>query len=161
MEVAQAAYTAAEKQGILTIISFPTTELSEEYFDAVAAIYADSRPSGEGFYSKRAGPILGYVSGSLDAGAAEELLRSIEYKYSVKWIFDKKNRGSRTVWGIPVPILGTVVRSLLFTALLCGISLVAGIAFATFRVLLRGYAPNNILDRPERTEIIRLKIDEN
>jgi hypothetical protein len=30
---------------------------------------------------------------------------------------------------------------------------------ATLRILLRGYAPNNFLDRPDRTELIRLKFD--
>ena len=63
--------------------------------------------------------------------------------------------------GIPVGILGTVVRSLVLTGLLCGLSIIAGAGIATFRLLLRKYAPNNYLDRPERTEIIRLKIDEN
>ena len=95
------------------------------------------------------------------APTADQILEAVQYKYSIKWIYNRNNRGSGTVWGIPMGILGTVVRSLVLTALLCGASLLLGVAFALFRVFIRGYAPNNFLDRPERTEIIRLKIDEN
>jgi hypothetical protein len=159
MEVAQAEYSRGDGSGALTVISFPTDEMSEDYLDLISTTREPR--TGTRFYSKRAGPILGFVDGNLDPGAADEILGSIQYKYAIKWIFDKNRRGSGTVWGIPMPILGTVVRSLVFTALLCGISLLVGIGFAAFRILLRGYAPNNYFDRPERTEIIRLKIDEN
>jgi hypothetical protein len=53
--------------------------------------------------------------------------------------------------------MNTVVRSLALTALLAGVSLVGGALFGTLRLLLRGYAPNNILDRADRNELIRLK----
>ena len=58
-------------------------------------------------------------------------------------------------------ILGTVVRSLVFTGLLCVVSTLSGLLIAVTRVLMRRYAPGNPLDRPERTEIIRLKLNEN
>ena len=35
-----------------------------------------------------------------------------------------------------------------------------GVSLALFRIMLRDYAPNNFLDRPDRTGVIRLKIDE-
>jgi hypothetical protein len=159
MEVAQAEYSRGGRGGVLTVISFPTDEMSADYLDLVST--TSESGSGTRLYSKRAGPILGFLDGDLDSTAAEEILGSIQYKYAIKWIFDKNRRRTGTVWGIPMPILGTVVRSLVFTALLCGMSLLVGIGFAAFRILLRGYAPNNYFDRPERTEIIRLKIDEN
>jgi len=56
--------------------------------------------------------------------------------------------------------MSTVVRSIALVSLLCVLSVLAGVTLALFRMALRVYAPHNFLDRPERTELIRLKIDE-
>ncbi len=161
MEVAQAAYALTNQQGLLTMVSFPTSQLSEEYFDQVASTLAAAPRQGEKVYTRRAGPILAFLEGNFSPESADQILEAVQYRYSIKWIYDRNNRGSATVWGIPMGILGTVVRSLVFTSLLCGASLLLGVAFALVRVLMREYAPGNFMDRPERTEIIRLKIDEN
>ncbi len=160
MEVAQAKYEIQDMKGLLSLVSFPTGQLAEQYFENPAAL--ESGPSdGTRVYLKRTGPLLGILQGNFDAGTADKILDSLQYAYAIKWIYDKNNRSNaKTVWGVPMPILGTVVRSLLLTALLCGFSVLAGVGFAVFRLALRGYAPRNYLDRPERTEIIRLKIDE-
>lgn len=160
MEVAQAQYALQDMKGLLSLVSFPTSQLAEQCFDDVAGMDRSSSDK-SGVYLKRAGPLLGVLEGTFDAGTADKILGSIQFTYAIKWIYDKNNRSNtKTIWGVPVPILGTVVRSLLFTALLCGTSLSAGVCLAAFRLFLRGYAPQNYLDRPERTEIIRLKIDE-
>ncbi len=160
MEAAQASYALPGQQGLLTMVSFPTSQLSEEYFDQVAATLAAAPRPGEKVYTRRAGPVLAFLEGNFSPESADQILESVQYRYSIKWIYDK-NRRTGTVWGIPMGILGTVVRSLVFTALLCGVSLLLGVTFALVRVFMREYAPNNFMDRPERTEIIRLKIDEN
>jgi hypothetical protein len=161
MEAAQVGYAIGDRHGLLTLVSLPTTPLAEEYFDQIAASLATAPRLGEKVYTRRAGPVLAFLEGNFDPQSADQILESVQYTYSIKWIYDKKNRGSGTVLGIPMGILGTVVRSLVLTALICGASLLLGVGLALFRVFIRGYAPNNFLDRPERTEIIRLKIDEN
>jgi hypothetical protein len=161
MEVAQAQYALQGMKGILSLVSFPTSQLAEQSFENGAGL---GRGTGESsrIYLKRTGPMLGILEGSFDAPTAKTILDSLQFSYAIKWIYDKNNRSNeRLVWGVPMPILGTVVRSLVLTALLCGLSLFAGVGFAAFRLVLRGYAPGNFFDRPERTEIIRLKIDEN
>jgi hypothetical protein len=158
LEVAQADYAHGNQQGMLSLINFPTIQMAEDYFDNVGGLQA---PEGQNVYMKRAGPLLGVLEGTFDRNNANTILKPVEFTYSVKWIYDKNSRNSAVVWGVPVEILGTVVRSILLTGLFCCISIVAGASFAIFRLLLRGYAPNNYLDRPERTEIIRLKINEN
>jgi len=161
MEVAQAQYSIQDMKGLLSLVSFPTSQLAEEYFEEMAGMERSSVDASK-IYLKRAGPLLGILEGSFDSGTANKILSSIQFRYTVKWIYDNNSRSNaRTIWGVPMPILGTVVRSLILTALLCGISLFAGVGFAVFRLLLRSYAPHNYLDNPERTEIIRLKIDEN
>jgi len=158
MDIAQVDYVIGAQHGKLSIMNFPTIQMAEDYFDNAGGL---EESEGWNVYIKRAGPLLGILEGNLDRGNAVLVLKPLEFKYSIRWIYDKSNSNAGVVMGIPVGILGTVVRSLVLTGLLCGFSIIAGAGIATFRLLLRKYAPNNYLDRPERTEIIRLKIDEN
>jgi hypothetical protein len=157
MDVAQADYVIGNQHGKLSLINFPTIQLAEDFFDNTGGL---ERTDGQNVYMKRAGPLLGILEGSFDRSNAASILKPLQYRYSIRWIYDKDNRNAGTAMGIPVGILGTVVKSIVLTALLCAASIIAGAGIATFRLLLRKYAPNNYLDRPERTEIIRLKIDE-
>ena len=157
MDVAQAVYAIDKQQGKLSIINFPTIQMAEDFFENAGAL---NKPGGHDLYMKQTGPLLGILEGDFDRNNAASILKHLQYRYSVRWIYDKNNRNAGVVMGIPVGILGTVVRSIVLTALLCGASILAGAGIAAFRLLLRKYAPNNYLDRPERTEIIRLKIDE-
>ncbi len=161
VEVAQAQYSHGAATGVLSLINFPTSEAAETYFDKVSVPEASAGAQGAiRRYAKKVGPIVGVLQGGFDPVAADEILRSLKYTYSIRWIYDKNNRNAATLWGVPVGILGTVVRSLMLTALLCGLSLLLGVGLAMFRVFLREYAPNNFLDRPERTEMIRLRLND-
>ncbi len=160
MELVQASYSRDGETGILSLISFPTGQLAETFFDGGSTPDSREKTAKIKSYAKRAGPLVAILEGDFVPGDAEAILGQIKFAYSIKWIYDKNNRTGQTIWGVPVGILGTVVRSLMLTALLCLASLGAGLAMALFRIALRGYAPNNFLDRPERTELIRLKINE-
>jgi hypothetical protein len=160
-ELLQARYDVEGRSGVLCLLGFPTGQLAEEYFDGLPGNADRSAAAGLRVYARRVGPMVGILEGTFTTEQADKILGSLEYQYTIRWIYDKNNRSSATVWGVPVGLLGTVVRSLILVAILCGASIVAGFAMAVFRVLLRGYAPNNFLDRPERTEVIRLKLDEN
>jgi hypothetical protein len=157
MEIAEANYSLNNQTGTLALINFPTHELAEGYQEQLE----NSDQNRGSMYVKRAGPLLGVLTGGFDPPTADSVLNSIQFSYAIKWIYDKNNsRSSRTVWGVPMPILGTVVRSILLVGILCGFSLLAGAGFGFFRVWLRNYAPQNYFDRPERTEMTRLKINE-
>ena len=155
MEIAQARYTLNNQTGMLSLISFPTHEMAEGFQESMEAPGSNA---GYKLYVKRAGPLVGLLEGSFDPGTADSLLSSIRFTYAIKWIYNKDNRNAGTIWGVPMPILHTVVRSIALVALLCLFSIAAGAGFAFFRVWLRRYAPHNILDRPERTEMTRLKL---
>jgi len=158
VEIAQAKYTFQDQSGVLSLIAFPTSQLAEEYFDALADLTEKAKNTK--IYTKKAGPLLGILEGGFDTKNAERLLSTVRFTYSIRWIYDKHSRSNATIWGVPVGLLGTVVRSLALTAVLCFMSVIAGAAFAIFRILLRGYAPGNIFDNPDRTGMIRLKINE-
>ncbi len=160
VEIAQACYNVENQSGILSLVGFPTSQLADEYFDHLFSLMGPRATAGQRIYFKKAGPLLGLLEGNFEPRIADSILSAIEFKYSIKWIFDKSNHLTGGIWGVPRGIMGTVVRSLILTALLCGISIVAGVSLAFFRIMLRRYAPHNFLDRPERTEVIRLKIDE-
>ncbi len=162
LEIVQARYQETGRSGTLFLVGFPTNQVAQEYFDtlSVPARRAGSKTTVR-TYAKRAGPLVAILEGTFEPGQADKILGSLEFQYSIRWIYDKNNRSSATVWGVPVGLLGTVVRSLVLVALLCVASIFLGLGMAVFRILLRTYAPGNPLDRPERTEVIRLKLDEN
>ena len=161
MEIAQAKYAQGTTSGLLSLISFPTSQAAELYFDSLSSSSnrEASKQTGKE-YAKRAGPVVGILQGGFDPAAASNILQQLKYTYSITWIYSKNEHNSATVWGVPVGILGTVVRSIALTALLCGLSIFLGVGMAVFRVFLRGYAPNNFLDNPERTEMIRLRLND-
>ena len=103
--------------------------------------------------------MLAILEGDFAPRTADRLLSSIEFSYSVKWIYDAKNRAFRRN-------VGGIRRSYEYGSQVPGSDRIAGRGFTvggaivrTLRILLRGYAPNNILDRPDRTELIRLRFD--
>jgi len=156
MEIAQARYALENRAGLLSLLNFPTPQVAEEYFAGLAG-RKSAQTNGAQVYAKRAGPIVAILEGTFNPATADRILSSIKFSYSIRWIYEKRNKPV-TIWGVPAGILGTVVKSLLFVALLCVISIGAGVSFAIFRFVLREYAPKNILDRPERTEITRLRL---
>jgi hypothetical protein len=155
MELAQARYTIQDQTGILSLSIFPTAQVAEDYFAELPNLQS-AKESGNKTYAKRSGPLIAILEGSFDPGSADRILASLQYSYSIRWIYEKPK--PKIIWGVPSAILGTVVSSLLFVALLCGASILVGAGYAVFRFLLRGHAPENPLDRPERTEIIRLRL---
>jgi hypothetical protein len=160
MEIVQARYSLPSGAAALSMIRFPTIDLAEGYYSGLEGGASIRREAGTGLFVRRSGAIVALLSGSLPAAAADELLGAIRYRYSIRWIYDKTSQRGKTVWGVPVGILGTVVRSIALTALLCCASLVIGAGIALFRLSLRRYAPGNFLDNPDRSAMIRLHLSE-
>lgn len=158
-ETATCDYRLAAGSGTLTLLVLPTAQLAEDYHAALDSMPVSPRIQAR-VYTRRAGPFVGVLAGDVDPGTAERILGGIKYTYSIRWIYDRNNRSGGTVWGVPVALLGTVVRSLALTALLCILSIVAGLSIAGLRLYLRRRLPNNFFDDPERTGLIRLKLDE-
>jgi hypothetical protein len=152
MEIAQANYTLNNYTGLLYLLSFPTSEVAEEYYTGLSV--SGIERTGNKTYAKRAGPLVGILTGSFDPGTADKILNGIQYKYSLRWVYEKGEK-SKTVWGIPAGILGTVVKSLLFVVLLCAASIVLGIGVALIRVMIR---QKRSLDQPDENEMTRLRL---
>ena len=85
--------------GILSLVGFPTIQLAEEYFESLFGLM--DHDSKSQLYFKKSGPMLAILEGDFAPRTADRLLSTIEFSYSVKWIYDAKNRGSgRNVGGI-------------------------------------------------------------
>ncbi|MBZ5495870.1 MAG: hypothetical protein LAP85_05665 [Acidobacteriia bacterium] len=154
VEAAQALCAAQGQTGTLTLLSFPTIQIAEDYFNS-SAISDRGGPRIASLYTRQTGPLVCILEGNFIPQTADETLGSIKFSYAIKWIFDKSRQQGRTIWGVPVRILGTVVRSLLFTVLLCLASIIAGILIAAGRVYVR-----RRWGRPDDDGYIRLKINE-
>jgi hypothetical protein len=145
-----------EYTGTLYLLSFPTSEVAEDYLGGLAGEQSAGKGA-EKVYAKRAGPIIGVLEGSFDPGTADKILRSIKYSYLIKWVYQKTGK-PKTVWGIPAGILTTVVKSLFFVVLLAGIAIIAGIVFALVRIMYRRYRSKQSHDQPEQDEMTQLKL---
>jgi hypothetical protein len=150
-EIAQAGYSLDSRTGILTLFSFPTAEVAEEYIEGLAG------QAGKRLYLKRAGPIVGVLEGPFEPGTADRVLSSIRYSYSVQWVYEKSGK-PKTAWGVPAGILTTVVKSLFFVVIIFGISILVGIGYAAFRVMLKRRASKQSPDQPDETEITHLRM---
>ena len=155
-EIAQAQYTVDNHPGVLFLMNFPTGQVAENYFDALGT-GVSSETSSDASYAKRVGPIVAIFKGRIEPASANKFLDSLRYSYSIRWIYEKKNQ-TNIIWGIPVKILGTVVRSLFFIAILGVVSIVAGAGFAFLRFGLRKRFSRNAPDLPEDGGIIRLRL---
>jgi hypothetical protein len=154
VEVAQVNCTSQGQSGILTLFSFPTIQLAEEYFES-GSLSINRSSGAANLYTKQTGPLVAILEGNFSPETADKTLGSIQFSYSIKWIYNKSNQQSHTIWGVPVKLLGTVVRSIVFTGLLCLVSMLTGVLIAAGRVIARKHG-----FRAADT-FIRLKLDEN
>jgi hypothetical protein len=155
-EVATGKYRSGEGVANLILIGYPTPQIAGARLRTLlsahpqAAENAPLPPGGE-FAAKRSGPIVAVVSGAISAREAKSLLASINYDAEVTWnqstgLGKRENLGS------------LLVGVILLVVILLGFSLVAGLAFGGFRLLMKRLFPNRVFDRSRDVEIIELKI---
>jgi hypothetical protein len=153
-EVASADYNTAEGTARLTLISYPTPAVAAEKLKAIEAWHpmnVAGSNNGSTVYSKRTGPVVAVLTGSISREEAKTLLASVNYDADVTWNqnthFDRNNN------------LGSLlVNIIVLIAIITGLAIVAGIAFGGVRVVLKRLFPDRVFDRSQDVEIIRLNI---
>ena len=155
-EVVTGKYASGEGIATLTLIGYPTPQIAGARLRTLLNVHpqpAESAPLPPGgqFVAKRSGPLVAVVSGAISAGEAKSLLASVNYDAEVTWnqstgLGKRENLGS------------LLVGVILLVVILLGFSLVAGLAFGGFRILMKRLFPNKVFDRPQDVEIIELKI---
>jgi len=154
-EVAMAQYSTSagsQADATLMVISYPTPQIAAERAQAIdAALHTTSRPEDPASRVKRSGPLVVLVSGQISNSDAKSLLDQVNYDADITWnqntFFSKRDNIGNLLVGV-----------ILLVALLIGFSLVAGLLFGGFRLLMKRLFPDRIFDRSKDVEIISLKL---
>ena len=159
-EVVIARYQAKIGESSLMLIEYPTPQLAAEKLRLMDAAHqpAAERPPGSPsimdvspFFDRRTGPIIVVVAGPLAISEANALLRSVSYEADVTWnentYFSKKDN-----------VANFLVNAVLLCGIVVGLSLVAGLAFGGFRIVMKRIFPDRVFDRPDDREIISLHL---
>jgi hypothetical protein len=142
------------------LIEYPTPQLAAEKLREIDAAHQPiaQRPAGTPslldvapFFDKRTGPIIVIAAGPLAIIEANALLGSVSYEADVTWnentYVTKKDNLANLLFNVIV-LCGIVV----------GLSLVAGLAFGGFRIIMKRIFPDRVFDRPEDRELISLHL---
>lgn len=152
-EVVLGTYNLSGSRATLMLISYPTPQIAatqlKEIESAQQAHQLDSIVT-----AKRTGPILVLASGSVSSGDAKSLVSDVNYDADVTWNertnFTRRDNAANLIVGV-----------ILLAAIVCGISIVAGIAFGGFRLAIKRLLPGKVFDRPEDIEFISLHLSDN
>jgi len=161
-EVVIAKYQAKAGDSTLMLIEYPTPQIAAEKLRQIDGAHQTTpqQPTGAPsivdvapFFDKRTGPIIVIAAGPLAVSEANSLLGSVSYEADVTWnentYLSKKNNLANLLFNVIV-LCGIVV----------GVSLVAGLAFGGFRILMKRIFPDRVFDRPDDMEIISLHLGE-
>ncbi|HEY0796889.1 MAG TPA: DUF6599 family protein [Acidisarcina sp.] len=163
-ETLSAAYTSTGRDGVLTLINYPTPQLAIERQQAILAFFkagnsqqaawpqalAESSP--ESLLCRRSGPLLAVTTGSLPGVEAQKLENQVNYLAEVTW----NNPAGYTS---EVSKTGRLLLSIAaLSGILCGAALVIGVFLGGGRALyrtLRGKPISTLQD----AEFISLRLD--
>jgi hypothetical protein len=160
-EVVIAKYNAMAGEATLMLISYPTPQIAIEKLREIDASHQVTQPQPGvapildvgPFFDKRTGPIIAIAAGPLSQAEAKSLLSSISYEADVTWnentYLSKKNN-----------VANFLFNAILLCLIVVGFSLVGGLAFGGFRILMKRFFPDRVFDRREEMEIISLHLDE-
>jgi hypothetical protein len=151
-EVVLGGYDLSGVRATLMLISYPTPQIAatqlKQIESAQQAHQLDSIVT-----AKRTGPILVLASGSISSGDAKSLVSDVNYDADVTWNertnFTRRDNAANLIVGV-----------ILLAAIVCGISIVAGMAFGGFRLAIKRLLPGKVFDRPEDVEFISLHLSD-
>ncbi len=91
IEIAQAHYALEDRAGDLLLLSFPTPQVAEEYFDEFPGL-SMAKNGEHTLFSKRVGPLVAVLEGDFDSVLADQILDPLKFEYSIRWIYDSATR---------------------------------------------------------------------
>jgi hypothetical protein len=152
-EVVLGGYNLSGTQATLMLISYPTPQIAATELKQIE-LAQQAHQLDSIVTAKRTGPILVLASGSISSGDAKSLVSDVNYDADITWNertnFTRRDNAANLIVGV-----------ILLAAIVCGISIVAGIAFGGFRVAIKRLLPGKVFDRPEDVEFISLHLSDN
>ncbi|HEY7351477.1 MAG TPA: DUF6599 family protein [Terriglobales bacterium] len=152
-EAVLAKYNISGNQTTLLLVSYPTPQLASAQFKQLAAAKQAHQLGDIAVFLKRTGPILAVAVGAGSEADAKSLLSMVNYDADVTWnqntYFTRRDNAANLIVGV-----------ILLAAIVCGFSILVGVAFGGFRVAIKRFLPGKVFDRPEQLEIIALNLSE-
>jgi hypothetical protein len=151
-EVVLGTYDISGQQATLMLISYPTPQIAASELKGIQSAEQSHQLNGANLVLKRTGPILAIASGTISESDAKSLLSQVNYDADVTW--NEKAPSLRD------NAANLIVGVIILAAIVCGLGLVAGVAFGGFRIAMMRLLPGRVFDRPEQMEIIALHLSD-
>jgi hypothetical protein len=164
-EAVTANYSTREGDGQLTLLMYPTPQLAAARLRDIDAFLkagntqstwpqalVESRPGS--ILTRRSGPIVAIVSGSLPDGTAHKILNQVNYQADVVW----NNPNGYIGDGSKVARL--LVGIITLAGILCGAALLLGLFLGGGRALYRVMRGKPASSFEEQNEFIRLNLED-
>ena len=137
----------------LMLIGYPTPQIAREELKNLESAEQAHRLGTTPVAIRRSGPIVALLLGAVSQGDAKSFLNQINYDADITW--------NQNTYVSPRDNVGNlIVGVIMLAAVLCGIAVVAGVAFGGFRILIKRMFPDKVFDRPEQMEIIALHLSD-
>ncbi|PYV49881.1 MAG: hypothetical protein DMG92_09630 [Acidobacteria bacterium] len=134
------------------LISYPTPQIAASELKQIEA-GKQAHELDSILTIRRTGPILVLASGQISEGDAKSLASAVNYDADVTWnentYFTRRDNAANLIVGV-----------IILAAIVCGLSIVAGIAFGGLRVVMKRLFPGRVFDRPEQMEFISLHLSD-
>lgn len=149
-EVMTGNYHTSDGGATLMLINYPTPQLAAAQFSVIDAARQAHQLGDSQIAVRRTGPILVLISGQIGSDA-NALLSSVNYDADVTWT-------ENTYFTRRDNVANLLIHVIFLAALLCGLSVVVGVGFGGFRILMKRLYPGKVFDRPDQLEIIALHL---
>ena len=151
-EAETAQYQLGGKTVTLLLADFPTPQIAADELARLGQkfnVNGSNPGAGSPLFAKRTVTMLGIVMGASSKAEAAPLLGGIESGTQVTW--------NEPTFQFKEPTIEMmIVGSIIGTGVICGFTLIAGIAFGGFRLVMKRALPNKVFDRSSQIQVLQL-----
>ena len=161
-EVAEAKYQTSTGEATLMVISYPTPQIAAQSLQRMDAAQQSAPPTQPNksplvsigpYFDRRTGPIVVVAAGPLSKSQANSLLQTVNYDADVTW-------NQNTYFSKRDNIGNLIVNVIILCGIICGLAIVAGVAFGGLRILFQRMLPEEVRQRREEMEFIALHLSD-
>ena len=149
-EILMQDYAPKDGEVALSLVLYPTPQIAGERLRALEPL---AQANAGSLALRRSGPILVVETGAVGSSDAKALLNAVNYEAEVTWNEATSMAKRDNIGNLIVGIFGLIGILLL-------ISLIFGVFFGGFRIMMKRLFPDRVFDRPDSMEIIQLHLEE-